>query len=81
MLGKALNAILQRRKKIDRAVLTVPRQIKEADISDFAAKSPAMAKFVKTLPMFAKSNSSVLLLGETGVGKERLAHVLHRESL
>ena len=80
-LSKALNAILQKRKKIAQAVLAAPRQIKEADISDFAAKSPAMAKFVKTLPRFAKSNSSVLLLGETGVGKERLAHVLHRESL
>ncbi|MBN2457081.1 MAG: sigma-54-dependent Fis family transcriptional regulator [Sedimentisphaerales bacterium] len=80
-LSKALNAILQRRKKIARAVLTVPRQVEEADISDFAAKSPAMAKFVKMLPRIAKADSSVLLLGETGVGKERVAHVIHRESL
>ena len=80
-LSKALNAILQKRKKIARAVLTVPRQVEEADISDFAAKSPAMAKFVKIIPKVAKTNSSVLILGETGVGKERLAHVLHRESL
>jgi len=80
-LRKALNAILQRRKKIARAVLAVPRQVEEADINDFAAKSPAMAKFVKMLPRIAKANSSVLLLGETGVGKERVAHVIHRESL
>jgi transcriptional regulator with PAS, ATPase and Fis domain len=60
--------------------LTLPRQDREADISDFAAKSPAMAKFVKMIPKVAKTNSSVLILGETGVGKERLAHVLHRES-
>ena len=80
-LSKALNAILQRRKKIARAVLAVPRQVEEADINGFAAKSPAMAKFVKMLPRIAKADSSVLLLGETGVGKERVAHVIHRESL
>ena len=39
-----------------------------------------MQKFVKIIPRVAKSNSSVLILGETGVGKERLAHVLHAES-
>ena len=79
-LGKAINAILKRRKKIVRAVLSIPRQIENADIDDFAAKSAAMSKFIKILPRVAKTNSSVLILGETGVGKERLAHVLHRES-
>jgi two-component system response regulator AtoC len=79
-LGSAVNAILSRRRKATRSILTVRPKPAEADISDFIAESPAMKKFLRVLPRVAKSNSSVLVLGETGVGKERLAHVLHAES-
>jgi DNA-binding NtrC family response regulator len=79
-LGSALNAVLSRRRKATRSTLTVRPKPAEADISDFIAESPAMKKFIRVLPRVAKSNSSVLILGETGVGKERLAHVLHTES-
>jgi two-component system response regulator AtoC len=79
-LDSAFNAILGRRRKATRATLTVRPRLAEADISDFITESPAMKKFVGVIPRVAKSNSSVLILGETGVGKERLAHVLHSES-
>jgi two-component system, NtrC family, response regulator AtoC len=79
-LGEAIEAVLERRRKI--AQIAVPTLLKtvDAQIGDFAATSPAMAKFISTLPRIAKSDSSVLVLGETGVGKERLARVLHSES-
>ena len=79
-LTVALEAILQRRKRSALSTFNAARQIQDADISDFAAKSASMQKFIKLLPRIAKSSSAVLILGETGVGKERLAHVLHRES-
>jgi len=79
-LSSALNAILDRRRKTARPTLAFSPKPQEAAISDFAAQSPTMKDFVKILPRLARSNSSVLILGETGVGKERLAHVLHRES-
>lgn len=79
-LKSALNAILDRRCKAARPTLAVRPKLAEAEITDFVTASPAMRDFVKILPRVAKSNSSVLILGETGVGKERLAHVLHRES-
>jgi len=79
-LKSALNAILDRRRKAARPTLAVRPKLAEAEIGDFVTASPAMRDFVKILPRVAKSNSSVLILGETGVGKERLAHVLHRES-
>ena len=79
-LSSALNAILDKRRKAVRATLAVRPKLAEAEISDFVAASATMKDFVKILPRVAKSNSSVLILGETGVGKERLAHVLHRES-
>ncbi|MHC4544144.1 MAG: sigma-54 dependent transcriptional regulator [Planctomycetota bacterium] len=79
-LSSALNAILDKRRKVTRPTLAVRPKLAEAEISDFVAASATMKDFVKILPRVAKSNSSVLILGETGVGKERLAHVLHRES-
>ena len=79
-LGSALNSILSRRRRTAHLSLTVRPKIAEPGISDFVAESSAMQKFIKIIPRVAKSDSSVLILGETGVGKERLAHVLHRES-
>jgi two-component system response regulator AtoC len=79
-LASAFNTILDRRRKATRPTSAVRPKVAEAEISDFVAESPVMKDFVKILPRPAKSSSSVLILGETGVGKERLAHVLHRES-
>lgn len=79
-LGDALSAVLDRRRRADHSTLTVRPRLGKPEISDFVASSPAMQKFVRVLPRVARSNSSVLILGETGVGKERLAHVLHAAS-
>ena len=79
-LGRALRAIVERKGKAATDVVSVPRQQRYAQITDFVAESDAMRKFLKPLPRIATSSSSILILGETGVGKERLAHVLHAES-
>jgi DNA-binding NtrC family response regulator len=48
-------------------------------LDDFVASSPAIQAFMRTARRVADSDSSVLLLGETGVGKERLARAIHHE--
>jgi len=78
-LGAALNAVLDRRRDAVVGSLSIPRRPTHTEISDFVAKSPAMRSFIKLVPRIARSDASVLILGETGVGKERLAHVLHTE--
>ena len=78
-LKAALNTILDKRHLTAVRSLHLPRTPVHAEITDFVANSPAMQRFVKGLPRIAKSDSSVLILGETGVGKERLAHALHAE--
>jgi transcriptional regulator with GAF, ATPase, and Fis domain len=43
-------------------------------------KSPAMKKLLRAVQLVARSENSVLLLGETGVGKSTLAKALHGAS-
>lgn len=43
-------------------------------------QSSEISHIVRTLPMIALSDASVLLYGDTGTGKELLAHTLHAES-
>lgn len=48
---------------------------------DFLAKDPASRDTVQKAQMVARSNLSVLILGETGVGKDVLARAIHQASL
>ncbi|MCL4125064.1 UNVERIFIED_CONTAM: hypothetical protein GTU68_000789 [Idotea baltica] len=43
-------------------------------------QSPELMHLIRTLPMIALSDASVLIQGETGTGKELVAHALHLES-
>lgn len=43
-------------------------------------RSPAMAEVYRVTRQVARSSASVLLLGETGTGKELIAHAIHQQS-
>jgi DNA-binding NtrC family response regulator len=47
---------------------------------NIVGESPAMKQIFKTIEKVARSNASVLVLGETGVGKELIAESLHHNS-
>lgn len=49
-------------------------------LNDFISNSKSMQVFLHETQQFVKSDSSILLLGETGVGKEHLAKAIHAES-
>lgn len=46
-------------------------------IGDMASRSPLMQRVFEVLPAVAASPSTVLILGETGTGKELLARTIH----
>lgn len=50
-------------------------------IGDMVSRSPVMQKIFKLIPQIAESNSTVLIEGETGTGKELLARAIHDLSL
>ena len=70
--------LTQRRERVveqlaARPVFTQPR------LSDFISKSPVMQAFMEVVERVAHSTVSLLILGETGVGKERLARAIHND--
>lgn len=80
-LKKALGTILAKRAKLARQLIPIERKEPEPLLDSFVAHSKAMQTFMKMARRAAKTDSVVLILGETGVGKERLAHTIHNESL
>jgi DNA-binding NtrC family response regulator len=52
----------------------------EYTLSEYATASPRMKKFLRSARRTATSDSTVLIVGETGVGKGLLARSLHNES-
>jgi PAS domain S-box-containing protein len=49
-------------------------------LGDLASRSPLMQRVFEVLPAIAASPSTVLILGETGTGKELVARTLHHLS-
>lgn len=78
-LRDALAALLARRSRVAPAVLEEERPRLDYQLRDFVSDSPAMRRFLDVAHRVAAAESAVLLLGETGVGKEHLARAIHRD--
>jgi DNA-binding NtrC family response regulator len=76
----ALVEILKKRGKRMEKEFTTRRVLALPRLSDFVSRSPSMQTFMSVVSRVARSDVSLLILGETGVGKERLARAIHAES-
>ncbi len=56
------------------------RLMEDQVLEDMLGSTPAMKKILTTLNKVAKTNSTILLTGETGTGKEFIAKIVHRLS-
>ncbi|HSG09643.1 MAG TPA: sigma 54-interacting transcriptional regulator [Longimicrobiales bacterium] len=79
-LRSAFQTLVARLAQDAAARLAVQRVGGIHGFEDVVHRSPAMAEVVAVARRVAGADSSVLILGETGVGKERLARSIHFES-
>ena len=78
-LAATLRNIVDRRRQDGIARLRADHRGLPPRLSDFSSQSPAMQQFVEVARRVVDASSSLLILGETGVGKERLARAIHAE--
>lgn len=50
------------------------------DTSGFIGYSPKVQQVIDLLPVLSRTDSSVLITGETGTGKDRMAEIIHQNS-
>ena len=58
----------------------VPVPVPDAGHTELIGETPAMQALFRAIGRLAQAPLSVLITGETGTGKELVAHALHRES-
>jgi len=74
--------ILRNKKREMKSNSTIDQQISSYSqpYKDFIGESPAMKEVFSTIYKVAKTDASVLILGENGTGKELVAKSLHYQS-
>jgi len=78
-LDRALDALIVRRREDLLRRFKVDRPDKRYRLEDFVLASPSMQRFIGMARRVMNSESPLLVVGETGVGKERLARAMHAE--
>jgi transcriptional regulator with GAF, ATPase, and Fis domain len=73
------NERLRTRLQVENAYLQEELR-SEGGFSDIVGESPSLRKLLKSIRQVAATDSTVLLLGETGTGKELIARAIHQMS-
>ena len=72
-----IDKVLQFRKLQDENVQLKSRLKEQYHLKNLISNTPKMDEIIKIIPRIADSDSTVLILGETGTGKEELAKAIH----
>ena len=79
-LRDAFNAFVTRQRQTSIERLQHEIDAPQAKLSDFESASTTMQSFLRIVKRVVEPDSSLLIQGETGVGKERLARAIHAAS-
>jgi PAS domain S-box-containing protein len=80
-LVEANEKIREMKERLDNEIVHLKQEIKLDSVhTDIVGQSPALLKVLKDAEMVAATDSAVLILGETGTGKELIARTIHRNS-
>jgi len=79
-LRETLRSLVERRREDAMRRLQSDRTRPTTQLVDFTSASPAMSSLLGVVERVVDADSSLLILGETGVGKEHLARAIHAES-
>ncbi len=71
---------IKREDKVQKAKKTVSKKEAKKSTTDFLGTSKALENVLNIANKAAKTDASVLLLGESGVGKELFANYIHKNS-
>jgi len=71
---------IKRQVKISKKIKNSPKAEEQNSNGDFIATSPALEKVLSLSKKAARTDASVLLMGESGVGKELFANFIHKNS-
>ena len=77
---EAIQAVLASRRQYAETTTQSARQDFRPSTTDFGSTSDSMRVFMREVRRVALSEAPLLLMGETGVGKEHLARAIHLES-
>jgi two-component system, NtrC family, response regulator HydG len=79
-LDEGLRRLQQALKRVDRKFAQRRHQLEQEDASGLVARSAPMKHLLSQAQRVAAVDTTVLLLGESGVGKERIARLIHDTS-
>lgn len=78
---ETLVAAIHRAKKAKEVIAKTTKKSEETKEQSFISTSPALQKALILANKAAKTDAAILLLGESGVGKEVFANYIHNHSL
>jgi two-component system, NtrC family, response regulator AtoC len=79
-LVEAIETTVESRRQFVQKMQAMRRSATNPKLADFTSQSQSMQMFMNEVLQVIPSDSPILILGETGVGKEHLAKVIHSES-
>ena len=79
-MASAIESVVEARRLFAGQELLENRRLVKPKLDDFISNNDSMKLFIEEVKQVISSNTPLLILGETGVGKEHLGKAIHNES-